>query len=388
MRSLPCIGGLLVAFAIGLVNAQLAQQPKADEPRAVFELLEDDNEALVRQMNNDGGLDATKIQHDFRDFYSGVASVRVTPFQRFSSRLGGWNYPIVEKPGPGQYRYLRFAWKREGGAGIMIQLHANNGSWNQRYYAGAVSAATNGWGAMLRVTDKLPAEWELVTRDLYKDYGAFTITGLALTPMDGGAGGRFDHMYLGRTIEDLDTVTAAAFAKTPLKDPLPRERLEQLWQELGDRDVKTAAPALRTLLAGRKDSVPFLKERWKAQMPKPDVERIARLITDLDDARFVVREKATVALDKLGVIAVPFLEKAARETTSGEVRQRAERLLTKHRVDSSALTPEQLRLVRLIRLLEWSALPEARTALDELARSPLEAGLSEDARRALARMGK
>jgi hypothetical protein len=45
----------------------------------------------------------------------------------------------------------------------------------------------------------------LVTRDLYADFGEFTFTGLALSAID-GQGAVFDHIYLGRTVDDLDTV--------------------------------------------------------------------------------------------------------------------------------------------------------------------------------------
>ena len=44
-----------------------------------------------------------------------------------------------------------------------------------------------------------------MTRDLFKDFGAFNLTGIALTPMD-GTHGLFDAIYIGRTIEDLDKV--------------------------------------------------------------------------------------------------------------------------------------------------------------------------------------
>src|SRR5262249_30636502 len=158
----------------------------------------------------DGGLDATQVRVELRDFYSGVSSLRVTPFQRFRARIAGWEYPIVEKPQAGQYRYLRFAWKRDGGAGIMIQLHSN-GSWNQRYYAGTRSNQTATWGPMIEVTPKLPGEWTVVTRDLFKDFGAVTLHGIALTPMEGGVAGYFDHIYLGRSIEDLDRASDEAF---------------------------------------------------------------------------------------------------------------------------------------------------------------------------------
>ena len=73
-----------------------AAEPEQKQPPAVVELLEDDTESILRQFNNDGGLDGTAISRDFRDFYSGVCSVRVTPFQRFSSRLASvWGKPFA-----------------------------------------------------------------------------------------------------------------------------------------------------------------------------------------------------------------------------------------------------------------------------------------------------
>ncbi|QJW92592.1 hypothetical protein [Frigoriglobus tundricola] len=43
----------------------------------------------------------------------------------------------MEHPkGAGEYRYLRFAWKKLGGTGVMVQFYDPNGSkWN-RYHVG------------------------------------------------------------------------------------------------------------------------------------------------------------------------------------------------------------------------------------------------------------
>src|SRR5438093_11041145 len=117
----------LIAFLAFFITT-----PANGQPPAVVELIEDDTQVFINQLNNDDGLDATKIRQEFRDVYSGVSSIYVTPFQRFASRIQGWSFPIVEKPEPGQYRYFRFAWKRidKPGqtVGIMIQLNSN-GSW-------------------------------------------------------------------------------------------------------------------------------------------------------------------------------------------------------------------------------------------------------------------
>ena len=60
------------------------------------------------------------------------------------------------------------------------------------------------YGASLVISDKLPApRFEVVTRDLFADFGEFTLTGLAFSPVDGNAA-LFDHLYLGRQMEDFE----------------------------------------------------------------------------------------------------------------------------------------------------------------------------------------
>jgi hypothetical protein len=351
----------------------------------VAELLEDDVEGLLAQFS---GIDqGARVGRDFRDFYCGVCSVRVTPFQRFSARLKGWDYPIAEKPGPGQYRYLRFAWKRVGGAGIMIQLHNSAGSWNQRFLAGRRSPITAGWGPMIPVADTAPAEWVVVTRDLFKDFGPMRLTGLALTPMDGGSAGLFDHFYLGRTVADLDRASAVAFGKAPLPDPLPRATLEELWRDLAAEDMVAASRAVRTLVAGHKDSVAFLRQRLRQGPPAVGEKQIRAWIADLDDNLFRVREAASRELDRLGEAAVPWLRQAAAAPRSAEAQRRVKALLKRRAAEREGkVAPERARLLRAVRVLEWAGTAEARRALQELAGSTPAGGVAEDARQALARL--
>jgi hypothetical protein len=379
-------GSLALVLVACLAWWQPGAAPRADGPPAVVELLEDDTPALLRQLNNDGGGDAARAAQDFGDFYSGVCSVRVTPFQRFASRLRGWGYQVAEKPGPGQYRYLRFAWKRLGGPGIMIQLHGANGSWNQRYLAGQRSPTTAAWGPVISVADQAPTEWTVVTRDLFQDFGPLTITGLALTPMEGGTAGLFDHVYLGRSVADLDRASAAVFGAGPPRAPLTRAALGQLWRDLASRDVAVAGQAVRTLVAGRKESVAFLEAQLRVRPPTPQAKRLAALIAELDDNRFRVREAASRELEELGEAAVPLLQEAVRASASTEVRRRARQLLERRGVPEGQWSPEQAGVLRAIRVLEWSGTPEARRVLQGLSGRTLEAGLADQARRAWERL--
>ena len=165
----------------------------------------EDEEEFATSLNQGGG----QIRLEGGDKYSGNSSVRVTPDQRFNPALPGLGVKIRKEPGPGEYRYLRFAWKKQGGNQICMQLN-HDGQWGPtpggpgakfRYHAGPGDC----YGASLRVADRMPNRMTLVTRDLYADFGEFTLTGLALSAIDGQLA-VFDHIYLGRTVDDLDTV--------------------------------------------------------------------------------------------------------------------------------------------------------------------------------------
>ena len=56
------------------------------------------------------------------------------------------------------------------------------------------------------VAPEAPTEWTVVTRDLYKDFGALHVNGISLRILGQGEA-LFDHVYLGRTIEDLDKLS-------------------------------------------------------------------------------------------------------------------------------------------------------------------------------------
>lgn len=146
-------------------------------------LFDDDPEFV--QLLVDGQGRATL---ELGDRHRGTAALRVTPPQRYSSRIPNWTFEIREKPKLGQFRYLRFAWKAVGAKGLMIEL-ANRGSWPPakqpqfRYFAGG---NTTGWQAT-RVSDEAPDEWQVITRDLWKDFGDCTITGIAPTAIGGAA---------------------------------------------------------------------------------------------------------------------------------------------------------------------------------------------------------
>jgi hypothetical protein len=380
---------LRVGWALALVLSvpvipHAAEPPKKDALPAVVELFEDDADVLIPQLNNVSG-EAGDAKRDDAEKFSGLCSLRVTPLQRYTPSVNGWAYPVAEKPAAGQYRYLRFAWKKDGGQGIMLQLsgHAGGQDWGHRYVAGTPSV---NWES-LRVAEKMPAGWEVVTRDLFKDFGAFTVTGIAFTPMDGTAG-YYDHLYLARTVEDLDRVTEAALGKNPPKEALAADKVKALWEDLATRDALLYAPAAAALAGRPKESVPFLKEALKPKEVGDDEKRIARLIADLDADEFAAREAATKELAKLGEAAVPALQRALKDNPSLEKASRIKTLLGDRLGGEEAPTGEQVRLVRAVRVLERANTPEAREVLGTLAKAGTGDRLGREAKEALRRLDK
>ena len=167
----------------------------------------------------------------------------------------------------------------------------------------------------------------------------------------------------------------------PLRAPerLAPDDLTRLWAALAE-DAAPAYAALRTLAARPAQAVPFLRERLRP-VAELDAALLKRLVSGLDDDDFVIREKATIELGKLGEAALPALRGAA-VSGSAEVRRRAEQLLGR----LGAAGPERLRQARAVEALERCATPEARKLLAALAGGMDEARLTREAAAALRRL--
>src|SRR5688572_29339335 len=105
--------------------AILSAQPPYEQPRTggpVIVLLDEATEGLFPLLTNASGETGADARED-RDGFAGLEAVRVTPVQRYMARLPGWNFAVAESPTANEYRYVRFAWKKRGGTGVMIHLH-------------------------------------------------------------------------------------------------------------------------------------------------------------------------------------------------------------------------------------------------------------------------
>lgn len=146
------------------------------------------------------------------DHERGAGSLRMSPGQRGDPNLG-LSLPIRENPRLGEYRYVRFAWKKLGSGSIGLHL-AHNGQFAPEEtnmarasfrYAAGVDRREKRRSAI--IDGMKPNEWQVVTRDLYADFGPFQWTGFMLDAPD-GEGALFDVIYLARRREDLDALAA------------------------------------------------------------------------------------------------------------------------------------------------------------------------------------
>jgi hypothetical protein len=90
---------------------------------------------------------------------------------------------------------------------------------------------------------------------------------------------------------------------------LEEKHQEALWVDLAGSDGVKAYSAMWTLAAAPGKPVALMKKRLRPVAPE-DAALADRLVRDLDDRAFKVREKAERALRELGDVAAPALEKA------------------------------------------------------------------------------
>jgi hypothetical protein len=163
---------------------------------------------------------------------------------------------------------------------------------------------------------------------------------------------------------------------------LVNARMRHYWSEM-----LTDAKMADVLVADARAATTFLKDRLTRSA---EVEVAARrLIAQLDDDKFAVREKASRELAGLGAMAEATLRQAANDHRSPEVRQRLRNILDAIKQRKKAeedFGPERVRMA--VAILERIDAPESRRAIQELASGPAEANATREARAALERLKK
>jgi RNA polymerase sigma factor (sigma-70 family) len=180
-------------------------------------------------------------------------------------------------------------------------------------------------------------------------------------------------------------VTGKLTAGKDRAKPLSTKDIQAAWEDLGGDDAVRAYDGIRRLSAAPQGPVAFLQRHLKP-IAAADEKRIARLIADLDADDFAKREKAAGELEALGELAADACQRALKGKLSAESRRRLERLRDAQLREAAKPSPEYVRTLRALEVLERARISDARQLLRELAEGAPGARLTQHAKAALARL--
>lgn len=163
---------------------------------------------------------------------------------------------------------------------------------------------------------------------------------------------------------------------------LTEHELQSHWTALAGSDNARAYQAVAALSRSPRQVLPLIKASWRP-LSSVDRQRIERLIAELDDDRFAVRQEARKELQALGELAEPALRRVLAGRPSLEVNRSIDALL--ELLHGGAPSPERLRTWRVLELLEIIGTTAARQLLEPLARGDPDARLTGEAKAALER---
>jgi len=209
-----------------------------EKPPGIAVVFDENREFVDRLPDGEGVLELATT-----DVSSGAVALKVRGGERSNPLIKGVELPLREYPRLGEFRYLRFAWKKPDGELVTLSV-AHDGllglpemafdgprpqafrpATAQREFAkrrdprrqiksddrGAKYAYQYDSGTLkteqpvLRLDRRLPTEWKVHTRDLFAEFGAFTLTGIGLQSRGGGAA-LFDQIYLARSHADFEWI--------------------------------------------------------------------------------------------------------------------------------------------------------------------------------------
>ncbi|MBY0525911.1 MAG: WD40 repeat domain-containing protein [Gemmataceae bacterium] len=186
-----------------------------------------------------------------------------------------------------------------------------------------------------------------------------------------------------------EDATVLIWDLTRTLDPQPAGVPEELGKDLMTEDAVAAQRVITALANDGERSVPVLLHRLRTFTPSDDVSRrIAKLVADLDSNDFAEREAANKELRTMSGPVKHALYDVLNGKPSLEVTRRVERLLDDLKMTRSLPSPDWLRVVRTLEVLELIGTPDAREAIAVVAKETGHAPLAKEAKAALERLAR
>ena len=160
----------------------------------------------------------------------------------------------------------------------------------------------------------------------------------------------------------------------------PSQRMTaRTWEDLASIDAHVGHNAVWAMWNEPDKALALLKEKLKPAK-SPPAKELAAWIEELGANEFAKREEAMKRLKAYGRTIESSLRQAASRTANAEQKKRLNELLSGYQSVASR-TPEEIRAIRCVQVLEKLKDPEAKQLLRELAKGEPSAILTQEAKK-------
>lgn len=154
-----------------------------------------------------GAADASRIALVGDDKHAGRRAVRIVPGGTYRLPLTRI-MPIRYSPGPGEFRFIRFAIRKYGGGTVTLGLK-DIASPDHTYLYEAGRGTPGSKTARSVWALDLPAEWVVSQQDVRRDFGRLDLEAITISCSE-GAHAVLDHIYLAREANAFNRLTGVA----------------------------------------------------------------------------------------------------------------------------------------------------------------------------------